>query len=242
MQLKPQKSQISYLITPVIVVILIGLALNAYYQSKVYYNNISPKCEIAAFVQKNSTDSISVISERLLNTEGVAEVSFIDQEQAFKKAVSEEPETSKIMITKDNPLTPYFIIIPSSLGLKFAQEISDSMSEISGIDEVRFDTNLFLVTEELGKFYEFYMILGRILFIGVLLFISAKYFWRWLTMRVYFKEFLSSITYGAVSGFLGAVLYFLLTNYALPIRLVQIPFQYFIVLFLSGILVSLSLD
>jgi cell division protein FtsX len=236
------RNKTAYLITTVFIVLLVGLALNAYYQSRLYYDRISPKCELAAFVQKKSTDSIEVISERLLNTDGVEKLTFVDQEAAYKKAVAEEPEMKKIMITQDNPLTPYFIIKPGFLSLSFTQELSDEISQIRGIAEVRFDPNLFVVVEELRKFFEFYAIVGKILFMGGLLFVLGKYFWRWLTMKIVAESVLSSLILGAASGAIGAAVYYLLARYALPMQLVQIPAQYYLILFFSGMLVDLSFD
>lgn len=129
-----------------------GLCLNAWYQADQSRQSLSNKVKVSAFMKQGAVMAPAQILEAVSKVSGSGRVTMVSPETALDKAMAESPAIKDILVTGENPFTPYFVIVPARATLLEAKRLKEAVAKIDGIDEVAYDYNVFAATEKLNAF------------------------------------------------------------------------------------------
>ncbi|MBN1823682.1 MAG: hypothetical protein JW803_05120 [Endomicrobiales bacterium] len=222
--------------------LFLGLALNAYYQANKYYWIMLPKNHMAVFLTPTSPVSADVIKEKIINLEGIKKIQFVPSKTVLEKVLKSDSKIKDVIITGNNPFSSYFVIYPKKTGLAAALRLRTLIASFDGVSEVRFDTNLFSLTEELFNFVAYY----RALFKICLAVLAVIVLMRILTMLLYRKynymKILSLTVQGLLFGVVAAGIYSLLSANLFQSGILQLPAKYLLSMLVLSLIVTFIID
>jgi cell division protein FtsX len=238
-----QTHKFNYYIASIISVFLLAMALNALYQAELYYARSAARIQLAVFVKNNSTVSLDVLKERLLNLDGVRDMSYFSPEKALEKALKETPAIKDVLVSGDNPFPAYFIIIPVSLYPRHVESLKDRISLMDGVDEVRYDANLVDITQKLRRSANFFSKASRALLAAAVLVILARLGWMIRSKKFNISKYAFTAVAGLLAGLAASALYYLIVGKFLPKAPFELmPLKYVFYLVPSGMLFTLIWD
>ncbi|MHB9155427.1 MAG: cell division protein FtsX [Endomicrobiales bacterium] len=218
---------------------LLGPVIVSYYQVSAYRQALLPKSTIAVFVSGAGAVSSEVLKERLLNLEGAGEVTFVSREQALENAAGAHPAVTEILLSGDNPFSPYFIIHPRTVSASAVAALLDQVNGIEGVEDIRYDPNLVAVADKLLGFREFLRTaMGISLVAGAILW-ATRMFRRVFLRRFNAKNYALVLLSGAVGGAAGSLLFYCFSRSLFSASAMLMPERYFIYLGLTGIFMAL---
>jgi len=232
--------QLLHFVPSLLVTFTLGLLLNTYYQAKQHYDALLPRGRIAVFIAKNAQASHQAIGEKLMNIAGVGGAVYISQDKALESAMKDAPALKEVLITGDNPFTPYFMVEPKDMSFSMAQWLKSQLTAVQGVEEVRLDTNTFNIIDRLGVLRQFYGVsVSVIVMLGAFLALF-KFVTRWMYRLIDYRHYLRMALGGIVTGVLGAGMYYLVSRYAVGSPVTQLPSIYFVLMAAGGVLAALA--
>lgn len=223
-----------------LVTLAAGLLLNAYYQASRHYESLLPRSQIAVFINKSVQASHQLIGEKLMNIEGVSGVTYVSQDKVLETAMKDAPALKELFVTGDNPFSPYFIVEPKEKTSAMAGWIKAQMSAVEGIEDIRFDPNIFGSIDQLGTLKQFYGGAVRLLFAITFLLALLKFVMHWMHRLVDYRHLLRQLAVGASAGVFGALVYYLPCRYMIASPVVQMPGHLYAAMVFAGILASFA--
>ena len=196
-----KKERIPGLLAIVFITLVLCLAANAYFQAEKYKQSIENTVSLAAFVKKNTTVSIDVLKEQLVNMENIKSVDFVNVEAALKTAIESTPAVNEILVGNENPFSSYFIVKADRISLEGFQKLKNSILAKEPFDSVEFDINALTIKDNLEVFTSFYKSILKIAFICIFAAALIRFFLKLIDDEM---ELLSSL-YLAISGVIAAV-------------------------------------
>ncbi len=215
---------------------LLAFAFNAYRQASLFNKSFLPEAKIAVFIAPDCKSAPEVILEKLVNLDGVEKADYMPKEKVLEKAQFENSKLKNVILSGENPFSPYYIITPKTVSVLSAQKLKEKVDRIEGVEEAAFDDNLFSAIEKTGKFADIYKICGKIAAAAILLIVAAKFIFRWFNEEADFLGYLYNILIGAVSGAVGAGLFYLIIAELARTDVLRMPAKYFLYLTFGGIL------
>lgn len=234
--MKPEK--VYYFLLSSISALTVGLLLNGYYQAKTYQSSLSSQFKMAAFLSPNANKD--VVREKLRNIDGISSIELIDASKAWEKAVAQEPSLKEILVTGNNPFTPYFLINASSVNPETISAIDDAAANIKDIDEVRFDSKLISVIDTLRRNISLYRVSFIIISAIILLVIILKFIIRIINETTDYLNYLYVSLAGLAAGISGAALYYSVSRHILGSNADLLPANFLPYLIASGIVIVLA--
>jgi len=237
-----KKDKIAGLFSIVFVVFLLCLAVNAWYQAQAYRETLENKAVIAAFIKKDSTASLDVIKERIINTDNVRGADLVTSEMAMKNAIESTPSLGEILISKENPFSPYYMKRANKVNKTGFEELKETLSKLEGVDAVVYDKNGIDIHDTLDVFCGYYELCLKSagILAGILLLIK-------LVLKFTEEEpepmtLVYSAVAGLFSGVVGIGVYTYAAHRYMQSDIINLPSSYFGYIVLSGLLVSLLWD
>jgi hypothetical protein len=106
---------------------------------------------------------------------------------------------------------------------------------IEGVDDVRFDNGVFSVAENLAIFVRYYRAALEVIFIIGLAVILVKFFWTRVYKMIDYRYYLYLLCGGLLSGIMGVLAYFVISNSLFPFSVMQLPIRYLLVMIAAGV-------
>jgi cell division protein FtsX len=216
------------------------LGINALYQAGVYYRQLVPKAQLAAFMQRGNTVTPDSVSGKLQSLDKIARFAYVSPEEAIGKAMNDSPNIKDILITGDNPFAPYFLVFPREVNLATAKDLREKISRIEGIDEVRFDYNIFAVGEKLLQLQSFYTTILASVIVALLVLAIGKTIRSIVHTRRDYGRHVSAALRGLLSGIAGGLIYFIVSTQIAGATVTQMPPRYLLLILPVTVVLSLA--
>jgi len=225
-----------------LVLALSGAGFNAFYQAKRYYRELVSRNQLAVFIKKeNKTESLEVIKEKIINLGGVSDCLVKKPDDIFKEMTMRAPGMNDIVLTGENPFSPYFLVKTSVVNLSYIKSLKDKIMTFEGVEDVKFDQNLVSITENLDGLIEFYKFLWKAAVAAVLFLILVKYILLWSRQSLELGEFIFLFIEGLLAGLFGWFIYYALSINFSSYHIVQIPHRYIAYFLFNGLILALLL-
>lgn len=233
--------KVNFYIATFITILFIALGMNTLHQAKLQYKRTSARIQLAVFLDVNSTVSLDVVRERLVNLNGVKELEYFTPERALEKALKETPEIKDVLVGGDNPFPPYFLVTPKHKDPASVGYLKEAVSAMNGVEEVRFDIILVSIADKLNRFITFYVgAIKAILYICLLLAL-AKVGWAVYRRTADYKRYIFLALSGIITSVIASAFYLLAVGIA-HTPLAPMPFKYVAFLIPVGVLLSFIWD
>ncbi|MDR3274966.1 MAG: hypothetical protein LBS81_03145 [Endomicrobium sp.] len=151
------------------------LASNHYYQIKDYASRLSNDVKIIVFFDKNFKDNTSAAAE-IEAAEILSVKEYVDHQKAYLQAVEKNPFLKNLVAINDlKAIQAYAVVVPKSIpDEKFLAEMKNTLSKITGIDEIVFDASLFKHCVKTKNLLLFYLKIFFIFMIAVFILFILK--------------------------------------------------------------------
>ena len=237
------KTKFAFHAVPVIIgTFIAALLFNAIYQVQVTYRKASEAAQIAAFVRNNYESSSDELKRSIMAVQGVSEASFVDSGTIYQNILNGSSKIKDIMLNGENPFSPYFLIRPETIALSSAEAVKANVLRIKGIEEIRYDSNLFSIAEKLKNVkicYFFVLVFAA----GALLISAAvKIIYETTNFEGVIKDYLLAAVWGILFGLIGIMIYYFFTLYIFPFKEVFVPVKYLLLVWPTGIFLNIVLN
>lgn len=241
--MNPNNSKYVFRAVPVIIGTFIAvLIFNAIYQVQMSYKKAADAAEIAAFIRKSFETSADGMVKDIMAIQGVKETSFMDSGTIYQNILNGSSKLKDIMLNGENPFTPYFLIKPEVVSAGSAEAIKSKLMEIKGVEDVRYDTNLFTIAEKLKNVkicYFFVLVFAA----GALLISAAvKVIYESVNSVNVMTDYLLAAVWGMLFGLIGIMIYYFVTLYVFPFGEVFVPVRYLLLVWPTGIFLNIVLN
>ena len=215
--------------------LLLAFALNAYNQAYSLNRFFLPDAQLAVFLAPDCKSAHEVILEKIINLDGVEKADYIPKEKVLEKAQAENSKLKNIVLSGENPFSPYYIVTPKQVSVLSAKKLAEKIDKIEGVEEAAFDENLFSAVERTGKFADIYRICGKVAMAAVLLIIAAKFVSRWFKEEADFLGYTYNLLIGVISGVLSAGIFYLVIGKLTRADILRLPAKYVFYFIACGI-------
>ena len=231
--------EITYIFAAIIITFVIGLGFNIYYQVDKYREKLIPKTQINAFISKTDVKSYKLIGEKILSIKSVKSIYYRSQENILKEVKENNPRINEIMVTGNNPFSPYFVVKTKDINTEIYKAVISKINKIKSIDDVTYDENIVKIIEKLGNIISFHNFVIRIVLFLCAVLITVKFLWLWLHKEITVKRMIYLIITGVFSGAVGAGAYYMASNSIFKYAVIQLPASYIMCFILAGLLSTL---
>jgi len=232
-------AKLLFFISAILATALLGFGLNAYRQACVFNSAYRPDAGVAVFVAPDTKVAPDVIREKLINMDGVEKTDYFPREKVLEKVQAENSKLKNVILSGENPFSPYYILTPRQVSVVSAQELVEKAKKIEGVEDAVFDENLFSAVEKTAKFSRVYALCGKAALLLVLLIISAKLIIRLLNEKADLLNYLYNLLSGIITGALGAGIFYLFSRKIVHSDVMRLPAKYILYFLLGGVLVVL---
>jgi cell division protein FtsX len=236
------RKESTYFIATILGTVVLGLVLNAWYQTEKYLYVLMPKAEFAVFLTSSGLASPDATGKGLSEVKGVTGVTFINSEQALAKALAVSPDLKEVLLPGDNPFSPYYAVRAFDIKSSAIRDMITKIASVPGVEEVRYDPAVFTNAEYLKDFARYYSAVIAFVVIGIVLLVTGRFIVKWFYRKADYRRYLYLVVWGLVCGGCGMLAYYALSNYVIGAAIVQLPFKYLAVLMPGGVLIALAWD
>lgn len=228
--------QITCFLPAILIAFAAGLILNAYYQARAHFEFLSPRGRIAVFIGKKAQVSHQLIAEKILNIEGVAGAVYVSQDKALETALKDAPALKEVMVTGDNPFSPYFLVEPREATPGVAQWLKEQVAAVEGVVDIRYDANTFTILDSLRSLTRIYGTAIKALAAFGFIFAVFRYALNRMYRLIDYRHFLFLLLGGAAAGSLGAGAYYAMARFTVQATMARVPDHYAVYMALAGVL------
>jgi cell division protein FtsX len=218
-----------------------ALLFNAVYQMHFSYRKIVRDAYLSVFIYKSYELSSDDIKKELESIKNVKNVSFVSSTAIYEKIVNGSSKIKDILLSGENPFSPYFIVKPERISTSYAEELKNEIEKNKGVEEIRFDTSLFRTAEKIGNLK--YIYLSTLACAAIILFISSivRLILEIVHFEANFSDYLFLIVWGIVFGLIGILIYFGLSTYVFSSNEAFVPIKYLLSIWPIGIFLNVIL-
>ena len=237
------KYKFAFRAVPVIIgTFIAALLFNAIYQVQIAGRKASDAAEIAAFVRKNCEASADEIKKEIMSVQGVREASLVDSSTIYQNVLNGSSKIKDIMLNGENPFSPYFLIKPELIAVGSADTIKDKVMKIKGIEDIRYDSNLFTIADKLKNVKICYFFVLVFAAGALLLSAAAKIIYETVNRADILKDYLLAAVWGILFGLIGIMSYYFVTLYVFPFNEVFVPVKHLLLVWPAGIFLNIVLN
>ena len=151
---------------------LIGIFIIFILNARRVIARIQSRMELEVFIDNSYTMiQVEVLRQRILNIDGIDSVRYVSKEEALE-IINQQLNQDILEILDENPLPSSFQVKlkPSVRSAANAQQISDQLNQLEGVDEIFYRQDLLIILE---KYIRIFLII--VLGIGLLLGMGAVF-------------------------------------------------------------------
>ncbi|MCX5781640.1 MAG: permease-like cell division protein FtsX [Elusimicrobia bacterium] len=237
-----KENRIMFRAVPVIIgTFVAALLFNAVYQMQFSYRKIARDAYLAVFIYKSYESSADEIKKELESIKNIKNISFNSSPSIYEKIVNGSSKIKDILLSGENPFSPYFIVKPELIGAGYVDELKNKIEKIKGVEEIRFDNSLFKTAEKIGNLK--YIYLSTLVCAAIILFVSSiiKLVYEIIHFEANFSDYLLSAVWGIVFGLAGIIIYFALSSYVFSSNEAFVPIKFLLSIWPVGIFLNIVL-
>jgi cell division protein FtsX len=237
-------SEFSHRYIPIIavataVLVLTCLALNVCYQAKRQARVFADKATVAVFLTPDAV--ADTVASRLMSTRLVLRTDFFSKEAVYEKMSGALSPIKEMLVPGENPFSPYGLVYLKDTTSAHAMDVASAALKIDGVQDARFDEELFATTERLAFLRWFYQT-GLLMVFVVLSLVAGFQIINSAFGRRFDYYLLGMMALcGIISALLAIASYILLVRYCAAETSAAIPLKYLLTMFPGGILLSVVL-
>ena len=220
----------------VIAVLVLGLALNAYATAGRVFGRFASNAKILIFI--NETGNLEVIREKLVNMDGLAGFDFVSKEKIAEDANLISPTIKEVLDAGENPFTPYYVVKPRRTTLASYEAVVKELKGIRGAEDVRYDSGLVEMTQNLARFLRIYRLSVKAALSGCIGLMSILIIIQNLSGKFAVGTYLKYGLMGLVSGLLGTGLYYWVARSSIISVVGQLSIKHMLIMAPAGIVVA----
>lgn len=160
------RKESSKAVITMVLLLMSALSVNALLDLSRYSVSLTQKAQIAVFMVSGVQFDQEKISNEIRSSGLVKDIQFISKESAFETASARAPELKEIVMSGENPFPAYFLIDTFEPNLGTASSVKKSVSSISGVEEVRYEPEVFELAGNTVLKLRFYCIALAVLLSG----------------------------------------------------------------------------
>lgn len=230
---------IPIIITATAVLVLACLGLNVCHQAKLQSTLLAAKASVAVFLAPDA--AVDIVTARLADTGRVARTDFFSKETVYEKMSGEESPIKDMLVPGENPFSPYGLVYLKETTLADAQAVAAAAERVDGVQDARFDEELFTVAERLALIRQFYQTGLLLTFVVLSLLGGFRVINNLAGPKFDYSLMGMLILCGVVASLLAAASYVLLVRYCAAETVGTLPLKYLLTLPPGGILLSVVL-
>jgi cell division protein FtsX len=188
--------------------LLLIFAFNAYFQAAGINRALSQNVQISVFMRPDNKAAPEVTLEKLSNLDGVARADYVPKEKVLERALADNTKIKNVILSGENPFTPYYILVPAETSVVSARALTDKINKIDGVEEAVFDENLFSAVEKSARFASVYRMAGYAGLAAAFLIIAVKLVFRCVGARADLRRYAFNVLTGAAAGAVAAGIYY----------------------------------
>ncbi len=138
-------------IAVIVATFICALIFNIIYQAQLYYTKLAKDSKITAFVFKGYENSSDEIRKQITALQNVKGLEFVSSGEIYQNISNGTSKIKGILLNGENPFSPYFLINLKDFSVESVENIKNTLMKIKGIEEVKYDPQIFVLTDKLNK-------------------------------------------------------------------------------------------